>query len=217
MISKQDRNFRGRAAGSSLFSPKAGLNYIAFFKPYGVLTQFSPEAGSNKRTLAEFGFPKRVYPLGRLDFDSEGLLLLSDDRRLNNLLLDPEHGHNRCYLAQVERIPEDEALEKLASGVMIEGRKSRPAQVRLLKEEPFLPEREVPIRFRKNVPTAWLELTLCEGKNRQVRKMTAAIGHPTLRLLRIAIGRLQLFDLNLHPGEWQKLSPEELDLCFQES
>lgn len=192
------------------FTPSTIHKYIAFFKPYAVLTQFTQEPGSQKQTLAAFGFPAQVYPLGRLDYDSEGLLLLSDDGRLNKTLLDPEKGHYRTYLAQVERIPSSESLACLSEGVLIEGRKTLAAKVRLLDKEPLLPERSVPIRFRKTVPTAWLELSLKEGKNRQVRKMTAAIGHPTLRLLRIAIGQLRLNDLGLSPGEWRQLSAEEV-------
>src|SRR6185295_9626130 len=180
------------------------------------MSQFSKEEGSEKRTLAEFGLPKNVYPIGRLDYDSEGLLLLSDDGRINTLLLEPKRAYSRTYLVQVERIPDAEALEKLASGVIIEGRKTLPATVSLLEQEPNLPEREVPIRFRKNVPTAWLQLTLIEGRNRQVRKMTAAVGYPTLRLLRISIGKLSLDKLGLAPGEWKLLNGSELQDCFSD-
>ena len=141
--------------------------------------------------------------------------MLSDDSRLNNFLLSPAFAHGRTYLVQVERIPAPAALEKLSGGIIIDGHKTLPARVCLLEREPQVPEREVPIRFRKNVPTAWLELTLFEGKNRQVRRMTAAVGHPTLRLLRVSIGLLKLFDLGLLPGEWKLLSEAELNLCFQ--
>jgi len=188
--------------------------YIAFNKPYEILCQFTRPDDSTKRCLDEFGFPPNVYPIGRLDYDSEGLLLLSDDGRLNSALLDPAHRHPRTYLAQVERAPEKEALEHLRKGVLIEGRKTLPAQVQLLSEEPELWERSVPIRFRKSVPTSWLELTLTEGRNRQVRKMTAATGHPTLRLVRVSIGKLRLSDLDLSPGQWKELEPNEVSLAF---
>lgn len=196
------------------FLPLARKKYIAFCKPYFVLTQFTKEPGSSKTTLQEFGFPADVYPLGRLDYDSEGLLLLSDDGRLNQLLLNPKSGHWRSYLAQVEGIPDRHAVQRLNEGVLIEGRLSLPACVRLLEKEPDLFERPVPIRYRKSIPTAWLELKLREGKNRQVRRMTAAVGHPTLRLVRVAIGALSLFDLALKPGQWRELSPDELKLCL---
>lgn len=179
-----------------------------------MLTQFSAD-GSEKATLAGFGLPSGVYPVGRLDFDSEGLLILSDDARMNAALLKPEEGHTRVYWAQVERVPDAEALARLRAGLVVEGRRTMPADARLLDSEPLLPPRPVPIRERKNIPTAWLELTLTEGKNRQVRKMTAAVGHPTLRLLRVAIGQLDLFDLELEPGEWRELDDDEVDLLFE--
>ncbi len=179
-----------------------------------MLTQFSQPEGSEKATLAQFGLPPEVYPIGRLDFDSEGLLLLSDDASLNAELLHPDRGHRRTYLAQVENIPNAQAMKDLALGVMIEGRRTRPAEAQLLPGEPRLPPRPVPIRVRKSIPTAWIRLTLTEGKNRQVRKMTAAVGCPTLRLMRVAIGDLQLMDLNLEPGQWKELTDEQLQLAF---
>jgi 23S rRNA pseudouridine2457 synthase len=148
-----------------------------------------------------------VYPVGRLDRDSEGLLLLTDDGRLAHRLTDPKYGHPRTYLAQVERVPEAKAIEALRRGVVLSDGPTRPAEVDLLAEAPPLPERPVPIRFRKNVPTAWLRLVLREGRNRQVRRMTAAVGHPTLRLVRVAIGPILLGDLP--PGHWRDLSPAE--------
>jgi 23S rRNA pseudouridine2457 synthase len=184
---------------------------LAFHKPYGVLSQFTPD-GSPNRTLAEFGFPKGVYPIGRLDADSEGLLLLSDEAGLNTRLLDPEHGHSRRYRAQVERIPATEALDRLAGGVSIQDYTTRPCRAWILDPQPEIAPRDPPIRVRKNVPDCWIELELTEGKNRQVRRMTAAIGHPTLRLLRVAIGRLELGDLA--PGTWRELGSEERDLVF---
>lgn len=179
---------------------------IAFHKPYGVLSQFTPD-GSPNRPLDGFGLPPRVYALGRLDADSEGLLLLSDEPGLNHRLLDPENGHPRTYRAQVERIPTAEALRQLAAGVMVQGRRTRPCRVRLLDPQPEVPPRDPPIRFRKNVPDCWIELELVEGRNRQVRRMTAAVGHPTLRLLRVRVGRFELG--TLPPGRWRELNPEE--------
>jgi 23S rRNA pseudouridine2457 synthase len=211
---KRRSNQRGSATASgAAFRPHADNIYIAFWKPYGVITQFTAD-GSDKQTLAAFEFPPDVYPVGRLDHDSEGLILLSDDSALNASLLQPERGHTRTYLAQVENIPTDAALKSLREGVMIEGRRTLPADAGLLREEPDLPPRPVPIRERKNIPTAWIELTLTEGKNRQVRKMTAAAGHPTLRLIRVAIGNLWLDELELDPGEWVELKPKDVLLAF---
>ncbi len=184
---------------------------LAFHKPYGVLSQFSPD-GSRHRTLAEFDFPSRVYPLGRLDAESEGLLLLSDEAGLNTRLLDPRHAHPRVYWAQVERVPAREALAQLERGVVIGGKRTLPCQAWLLDPQPQIPPRDPPIRYRKNVPDCWIALALIEGRNHQVRKMTAAIGHPTLRLVRASIGRLELG--SLAPGHWRELSAAERDLVF---
>lgn len=183
---------------------------IAFNKPYGVLSQFTSD-GSPNRTLAEFGFPKQVYPIGRLDADSEGLLLLSDEPALNEKLLDPRNAHEREYWVQVERIPANEALRRLEQGIRVQGRKSLPCRARILEPQPEMPPRDPPIRFRKTVPTCWLALNLIEGKNRQVRRMTAAIGHPTLRLVRVRIGRFELGALRA--GRWRQLDPEERRLA----
>jgi 23S rRNA pseudouridine2457 synthase len=185
---------------------------LAFHKPYGVLSQFSPD-GSLNRTLAEFGFPKGVYPLGRLDADSEGLLLLSDEAGLNTRLLDPKFGHTRCYWAQVERIPTGEVLETLAAGISIQDQKTklktktRSCRAWLLDPQPDIPPRDPPIRLRKSVPDCWVALELTEGKNRQVRRMTAAIGHPTLRLIRVTIGNFALGELA--SGAWRECNVEE--------
>ena len=176
---------------------------IAFHKPYGVLSQFTPEGGSAWRTLAEFGFPAGVYPVGRLDADSEGLLLLSDEAALNARLLRPEHAHAREYWAQVECVPDDGALHELERGVVIQGRRTLPCRARRLEPPPDLPPRDPPIRVRKNVSDAWIALELTEGKNRQVRRMTAAVGHPTLRLVRVRIGGLTLGHLPV--GKWRTL------------
>ncbi len=187
---------------------------LALHKPYGVLSQFTPEPGSRWRTLADFGLPKDVYALGRLDADSEGLLLLSDEPGLNSRLLDPAHGHRREYWVQVERLPTDAALAELARGVTIGGHRTQPCRVRRFEPAPALPPRDPPIRLRKNVPDCWLALELTEGKNRQVRRMTAAVGHPTLRLVRMRIGVFTLDDLGLAPGRWRELTRAERAAVF---
>ncbi len=179
---------------------------IAFHKPYGVLSQFTAD-GSPNRALAEFGFPKNVYPLGRLDADSEGLLLLSDETALNERLLHPAQGHQRIYWAQVERIPSAQALVSLQEGVVIQGRRTLPCRAWLLDPQPAVAPRDPPIRLRKNVADCWIGLGLVEGRNRQVRRMTAAIGHPTLRLLRVQIGRFELGAMDA--GAWRVLSASE--------
>lgn len=184
---------------------------IAFHKPFGVLSRFTPD-GSPNRTLAQFGLPPRVYPLGRLDADSEGLLLLSDEPGLNARLLDPRHAHAREYWAQVERLPTAAALARLASGLSLGPRRTRPCRAWVLEPQPTLPPRDPPIRFRKTVPACWIGLELVEGRNRQVRRMTAAIGHPTLRLVRVRIGRYELG--GLAPGAWTILGPVERGLVF---
>jgi 23S rRNA pseudouridine2457 synthase len=207
---------------------------IAFHKPFGVLSQFTSD-GSKNRTLADFGFPKNVYPIGRLDADSEGLLLLSDEPEWNEKLLHPRHAHEREYWAQVEKIPTPESLQKLEKGILIQGRKTLPCRAWILEPQPEISSvaadvsrlhhpigqsgltsaatiikifpRVPPIRFRKSVPDCWIGLELVEGKNRQVRKMTAAIGHPTLRLIRVRIGNFWLRDLAA--GKWKILSARE--------
>jgi 23S rRNA pseudouridine2457 synthase len=207
---------------------------IAFHKPFGVLSQFTGD-GSPNRTLSEFGFPKNIYPIGRLDADSEGLLLLSDEARWNETLLHPRHAHEREYWAQVEKIPAPESLEQLQRGILIQGWKTLPCRAWLLEPKPITvttaalvdtalyggklsPDagpprifpRIPPIRYRKSVPDCWIGLELVEGKNRQVRRMTAAVGHPTLRLLRVRIGRFWLG--TLPPGQSHKLTDAEIKL-----
>lgn len=183
------------------------LSYILFNKPYGVLSQFTSEGGL--KSLKEFGpFPTDVYPVGRLDADSEGLILLTNDNFVKHRLTDPKFGHPRTYLAQVENKPDQTKLETIRTGVFLAGKRTRPATVRLLSDEPILPPRVIPIRFRKNIPTFWIELTLYEGKNRQVRRMTAAIGHPTLRLVRTKISFLSL--IGIQQGEYRNLRKEEI-------
>ncbi|MEZ4364622.1 MAG: pseudouridine synthase [Kofleriaceae bacterium] len=179
---------------------------VAFHKPYGVLSRFTPD-GSKWRTLAEFGLPPGCWPIGRLDADSEGLLILSADKSLVDRLLSPRRQHRKVYWAQVERIPTPEALERLAAGVILDGSLTRPARARRI-EPPPLPARDPPIRYRKSVPDCWIELELVEGRNRQVRRMTAAVGHPTLRLVRAAIGAYELGELA--PAAWRALSAAEV-------
>ncbi|MGD1912682.1 MAG: pseudouridine synthase [Rivularia sp. (in: cyanobacteria)] len=189
--------------------PKNKYRYILFNKPYGVLSQFSKDT-PNQSTLQDYISIPGVYPVGRLDADSEGLLLLTNHGQLQHRLCHPRFGHRRTYWVQVERIPDATALKKLEQGVAIKNYRTQPAFVKLLSEEPSLPERIPPIRFRKNVPTAWLEMTLTEGKNRQVRRMTASVGFPTLRLVRIQIAHLKLDTLQI--GQWRSLTAKEVEL-----
>ena len=193
------------------------LRYFLFYKPYQVLTQFSAEG--EKETLAHYfkNIPKDIYPVGRLDYDSEGLLLLTNDKKLTQQLLEPRYHHQRTYYVQVEGIFDEQAARKITNGVSInvDGKlyQTRPAKTIILKEEPLLPERNPPIRFRKNIPTTWIALTLTEGKNRQVRKMTAAVGFPTLRLLRYSIGNITIG--NMQPGEYIELNAVDCHALLQ--
>jgi len=170
---------------------------IAFNKPFNVLCQFTDSAG--RRTLADFVSVKDVYPAGRLDYDSEGLVLLTDDGKLQTRIADPRRRMKKTYLAQVERVPDADALAHLRRGVKLNDGMTAPAEARLIEEPDWLWPRDPPIRYRREIPTAWLELTLIEGRNRQVRRMTAAAGYPTLRLVRTAIGQWSLGALK--PGE----------------
>lgn len=182
--------------------------YFTIYKPCFVLSQFSAQDG--KKTLADFfHVPKDVYPVGRLDYDSEGLLILTNDPSLNFRLLNPIHGHERTYLVQVEGMITPTAIQQLQQGVAIavNGKTHRtlPCKTATITTEPIVPDRYPPIRFRKHIPVSWLQLTLTEGKNRQVRKMTAGVGFPTLRLIRTSIGKVTL--QALQPGEmkeWKK-------------
>ncbi len=187
---------------------------LAFNKPYGILSQFNQNPGEeNQRTLQEFNFPKNALPVGRLDMDSEGLLLFTDEKQLEDRLLNPKYKHRRRYLTLVEGQPTLESLQKLRSGTLIiKGHQCLPCRAKALKDPPPVPERDPPVRFRKNIIDTWLRLELREGKNRQVRRMTAAIGHPTLRLLREGIGAFPLG--NLPPGQWRELTPEERSAVF---
>lgn len=182
---------------------------LAFHKPYDVLSQFTQEHPSH-RTLAEFGFPPHVYPIGRLDRDSEGLLLLSDEALWTDRLLNPRSGHPRTYHAQVEGEVTDDALRRLSrGGIDLKDFRTLPCHAQRLEAEPQHALRMPPVRFRKTIPTSWIELTLTEGKNRQVRRMTAAVGFPTLRLIRVSMGGLSLAHLGLAPGEWRHLAAED--------
>ncbi len=220
---RQERSLRARLAGG-IFQCSRHVMLIALNKPYGMLSQFTPEPGSRWRTLAEIvapaPLPSHVYPVGRLDADSEGLLLLSDERALVNRLLNPAHGHAREYYAQVENIPAPDALARLArGGIAIGAHRTLPCRAALpdpaSPEITRIPPRDPPIRVRKNIPAAWLSLELAEGKNRQVRRMTAAVGHPTLRLIRVRLGALRLDALALAPGEWRELTPDEGARVFE--
>lgn len=210
--------------------------YLLFYKPFDVLCQFTNPDGLACKTLKDFIDVPDVYSVGRLDRDSEGLLLLTNHGAMKHRLTHPQFQHPRTYWVQVERCPDEASLQQLRAGVTIKGGyQTRPAEVRLLTSEPHLPPRLPPIRFRKTVPTAWLSLTLTEGRNRQVRRMTAAVGHPTLRLVRVGMGEvsadarslnesvvfkeekageasLGLLTLGeLQPGDWRDLSQAEIE------
>ncbi len=188
--------------------------YLLFYKPYNVLSQFSQPAGQPLRqTLQDFIPISGVYPVGRLDRDSEGLMLLTDHGWLQHRLSHPRYAHPRTYWVQVEGVPPPHALNQLRQGVLIQGYRTRPCEADCLVEDPPLPPRLPPIRHRRNIPTTWLTITLREGKNRQVRRMTAAVGFPTLRLVRVAIGQLHLD--GLQPGQWRDLTHRERQTLTQ--
>lgn len=187
---------------------------FAIYKPFGVLSQFRDEDGHPGLGSLALGLPKNVWPVGRLDRDSEGLLLVTSDMGLRHKLMDPEAGHSRRYWVQVEGDAQDDMLTPMRAPMTLRIKKrevrTRPAYCQVLTVSPQLPERIPPIRFRQSIPTSWLEMILMEGKNRQVRRMTAAVGLPTLRLVRSGIGRLQLGELSLQPGECLELNPEQV-------
>lgn len=186
------------------------FQYIVFYKPYQVLSQFSPEG--DKKTLADYlpGIDKDIYPVGRLDYDSEGLLLLTNDKQLKHQLTEPRFAHKRTYWVQVDGDINEEAIAQLEKGVTIsvDGKQhfTQPATAHKIVEEPIVPPRNPPIRYRASIPATWLSLTLTEGKNRQVRKMTAAVGFPTLRLIRYSIDKLTIDDLQ--PGQHKVFGKE---------
>lgn len=182
---------------------------VLFNKPFDVLTQFRPDG--DRVTLAQFIDNPSLRVAGRLDRDSEGLLLLTDDGKLNALLTDPRYDKEKTYLAQVEGVPTDEAMQRLCQGVMLNDGMTKPAQARIIAE-PALWPRTPPVRFRAQIPTTWIELKIREGRNRQVRRMTAAVGYPTLRLVRVAIGEYQLGDLA--QGQWRALQVSSVSLAF---
>ncbi len=181
---------------------------IRFWKPYGVLSQFSGASAPGRQTLRDFIPLKGYYPAGRLDLDSEGLLLLTTDGALQHRLTNPRFLHPKTYLVQVEGLPNTDSLEHLRGGVLLNDGPTGPATVTALQTEPLLPPRNPPVRFRKSIPTSWLEITISEGRNRQVRRMTAAVGLPTLRLVRVAVGSIRLD--GLEPGRWQGVDPANL-------
>ena len=186
--------------------PRGNFYYYKIYKPFGVLSQFTDSVG--RPTLKSvFDFPPDVYPVGRLDYDSEGLLILTNDRELNGLLLNPAHDHKREYFVQVEGVPTGKDLSLFKKGILVQRRITLPAEVKLISP-PSFPQRNPPVRFRKSVPDSWLKIILVEGKNRQVRRMTAAIGFPTLRLIRVRIENISLDDMK--PGEVRELSNDEL-------
>jgi 23S rRNA pseudouridine2457 synthase len=230
-INAQPRRVRlASAILPAAFSRAPAPVLLALHKPYGVLSQFTPEPGSAWKTLSALGrapfaegprLPPAVYPLGRLDADSEGLLLLSDEPGLNTRLLDPRHRHPREYWTLVERVPAPESLARLAAGLRLPDHACAPLRVRPLRADEIarLPPRDPPVRLRKTVTDTWLALELHEGKNRQVRRMTAALGHPTLRLLRTRIGTLTLEGLGLlpRPGAWVTLDTAQRAAVFAAS
>ena len=180
---------------------------LVFCKPYKVLSSFTDAVG--RATAGNYVPIPGVYAAGRLDYDSEGLLLLTSNGNLAHRITHPKHKLEKVYLVQVENIPDSQALEQLRRGVLVKDKKTLPAGIELLTIEPDLFPRSEPIRERKNIPTAWLKITLREGRKRQVRQMTAAVGYPTLRLVRVAIGPIDLG--NLQPGQWRDLTPAELN------
>lgn len=190
---------------------KGKLKYFILHKPYGYLTQFTDKL-KRKNLSNLISVPKDVYPVGRLDQDSEGLLLLSNDKSLVDYLLNPKNLHEKEYLAQVEGIPTNEEMNKFKIGLLVENKKTLPAKIEIINLANVV-ERIPPIRVRKNIPTCWLKIVITEGRNRQVRKMTAQIGHPTLRLIRTRIKNLSLGDLQL--GEIRELSTSEVEQLKQ--
>jgi 23S rRNA pseudouridine2457 synthase len=192
------------------------FRYLLFNKPFNVLSQFTSgnhrgDSDRQRKTLADFIGVPGVYPAGRLDLDSEGLMLLTNDGEFQHRLSDPRYAHPRTYWVQVEGLIKTDAVRRLEQGLVIQGYRTKPAKAREMNE-PVLPARVPPVRFRKTIPTSWLELTLTERRNRQVRHMTAAVGLPTLRLVRAAIGDLKIG--GLAPGAWRDLDMSEVERCL---
>jgi 23S rRNA pseudouridine2457 synthase len=185
--------------------PSCGYLYIAFYKPYNVLSDFDDPEG--RATLRDYLPEKGLHVAGRLDYDSEGLLLLTDDGALSHRLTHPRYEHPKTYLVQVEGIPGEEALQALREGVSVKGRTTLPAEVTLLERDPDIPLRSALVQTASKAGTSWLRITLREGRKRQIRHMTAAVGHPTLRLVRAQVGPIGLGALQ--PGAWRALTPEE--------
>ena len=199
---------------SSITRPRGKAKYLLLWKPYDVLSQFSSPLESSTPTLKSLISIPDIYPAGRLDRDSEGLILLTNDGLFQHKLCDPKYAHWRTYWVQVERTPTQKAVEQLRRGVEVKGKRTRPAHVELLTSPPSLPPRDPPIRSRKSIGTAWLSISLTEGMNRQVRRMTAAVGFPTLRLVRAEIKLSPTISLTLaglEPGHHRSLTIEELN------
>ncbi len=197
------------------YPPKTGQQKtpsrtLIFYKPYKVLSSFTDPEG--RSTVGDYVAVSGVYAAGRLDYNSEGLLLLTSDGRLAHRITHPKYKLKKLYLVQVENIPPESALKQLRQGVLVKGKRTLPAEIKLLPDEALIFPRSEPIRYRKSIPTAWLKIILQEGRKRQIRRMTAAVGHPTLRLIRIAIGPITLGDLT--PGQWRDLTRPELKLLW---
>lgn len=206
--SRQGRRYYPAQPRRSPSPPAGGHQTLIFCKPYKVLSSFTDPEGHT--TLSDYLEVPGVYAAGRLDYDSEGLLLLTSDGWLAHHITQPKYKLKKIYLVQVENIPTETALNQLRQGVLVQGERTRPAEVELLPVEPDIFPRSEPIRYRPTIPTAWLKIGLREGRKRQIRRMTAAVGHPTLRLIRIAIGPIALGSLT--PGQWRDLTPAELEI-----
>lgn len=204
------RPYRSPDSGHS-HQPKKNRRTIIFCKPYHVLSSFTDREG--RATVGDYVPVPDIYAAGRLDYNSEGLLLLTSDGRLAHRITHPKHKLKKIYLVQVENVPDELALNQLRRGVLVKGKRTRPAEVELLLNKPPIFPRSEPIRYRKSIPTAWLKIGLREGRKRQIRHMTAAVGYPTLRLIRIAIGPITL--ANLTPGQWRDLTGSELKALIE--
>jgi 23S rRNA pseudouridine2457 synthase len=209
--SRQGRRYYPAQPRRSPTTPAGGHRTIIFCKPYKVLSSFTDREGHT--TLSKYINVPGVYAAGRLDYDSEGLLILTSDGWLAHRITQPKYKLKKIYLVQVENIPTEAALNQLRQGVLLQGERTRPAEVELLAAEPDIFPRSEPIRNRLTIPTAWLKIGLREGRKRQIRRMTAAVDHPTLRLIRTAIGPISLGQLT--PGQWRDLTPAELKILKQ--